>query len=89
MEHREDVLLNGPQIDQDIAATDQVQLRKRRILDQVVLGKDAHLAQALVDLIAAVDLRETAVEALEGKVRSNVLEELAGACLFDGRRADI
>ena len=89
MEQREDVLLHASQVDQDVAATDQVQLRKRRIVDQVMPGKDAHLAQVLVDLVAAFDLREIAVQALMGKVRRNVLEVPAGAGLFDCRLADI
>ena len=86
VEQRDDVLLHASQVDQHVAATDQVQLRKRRIVDQVVPGEDAHLAQVLVDLVAAFDLREIAVEAFMGKVRRDVLEVPAAAGLFDGRQ---
>ena len=52
-------------------------------------GEDAHLAQALVDLIAAVDLRETAVETLMGEVRRDVLQVPARSGLLDRRHAEI
>ena len=56
MEQREDVLLHASQIDQDVATTDQVQLRKRRIVDQVVPREDAHLPQMLAHPVAVFDL---------------------------------
>src|SRR5581483_9496842 len=52
-------------------------------------GEDAHLAQALVDLIAAFDLREIAVQAFHRDIRRNVLEVSAGARLLNRGRGDI
>ena len=85
MEQRDDVPLDSSHVDQHVAAGDQVQLRKRRIADQIVPRKDAHLAQVLVDLVAALDLREMAVQAFLGNVRRNVLGVPAMARLFDRR----
>jgi hypothetical protein len=63
MEEGDDVLLYASQVDQNVPATNQIQLRKRRILKQVVFGEDAHLAKALGYLVAAFDLCEIAVQA--------------------------
>lgn len=35
------------EVDQQVAARDEVKPRERRVLDDVVLGEDAHLAQLL------------------------------------------
>src|SRR5487761_1929580 len=89
MKHVKDFLLHLAEVDKYVAATDEVQLRKRRILDQVVLRKDAPLPQVLVDLIAALDLREKEVETLRGNVSRNVFGILCGASLFNRRRTEI
>ena len=52
-------------------------------------GEDAHLAQVLVDLVAAFDLSEVPVQAVGGQVRRNVLGVPAAAGLFDCRQAEI
>jgi hypothetical protein len=46
-------LQGGTEVDQNVAATDQVQARKGRIADEVLAGEDAHFAQVLLDLEAA------------------------------------
>ena len=89
MEQRDDILLHASQVDQHVAATDQIQLRKRRIVDQIVPGEDAHLTQVPAHLVAAFDLCEIAVQACLGEVCRNVLRVPAAAGLFDGRQADI
>ena len=48
MKQRKDLCLQaGLQVDQQVAARNQVEARERRIADHAVRGKDAHLAQAL------------------------------------------
>src|SRR5450432_3267639 len=45
MEQRDDVLLNRSKVNQHIAATDQVQLRERRIVDQIMSAEYTKLPQ--------------------------------------------
>ena len=46
MEERHQLLLEiGAEVDEDIPARNQIELRERRIADEAVLGEDAHLAQ--------------------------------------------
>src|SRR5690606_13802768 len=50
MKNRQELLLQlGVQIDQQVATSEQVQSRKRRILDHVLRSKDDHLADLLAD----------------------------------------
>jgi len=76
------VLLHASQVDQQVAATDHIQLRKRRIVDQIVPGEDAHLTQVPVDLVAAFDLGEIAVQTFTGQIRRYVLGVPAAAGPF-------
>ncbi len=58
---REHVALCGViQIDEQIAATDQVEVREGRIPGDVMTGEDATFPYALVDLVSSVDLGEEA-----------------------------
>ena len=43
-----------PEVDQQIAAAEQVQLGERRVLDDVLRGEDQHLADRLLDPVLAV-----------------------------------
>ena len=52
-----------PSVDQDVAATDQIELRKRRVVRQVVPRKNAQAAYFFVDLIAVLDFEEEASQA--------------------------
>ena len=40
-------LEGGPQVDEHIAATDEVELGEGRVLYHVLLGEDAHFASAI------------------------------------------
>src|SRR5580698_6019303 len=51
-------------IDEQIAAGDDIHLRKRRIVSQVLPGKDAHITHRLVDAVALVHLDEEACHPL-------------------------
>ena len=54
MEQRNDTLLQlRAQIDQEVAATDQVESGKGRVSEQVMLGEDQQVADALVDAVGA------------------------------------
>jgi hypothetical protein len=44
----------GVQVDQEIAATDEVHLGEGRVGDEVMGGKDDRLAERVVDLVALV-----------------------------------
>ncbi len=54
------------QIDQQIAATHQIQARERRITGHVLAGEDAQVAQTLGDAVVMVLLDEEALQALRG-----------------------
>ena len=57
MEDRQQPLLQfRPQVDQQIAATQQVQFRERRFLDHVLRGKNQHLTNQLLRSVVAVIL---------------------------------
>src|SRR5262245_374714 len=69
MEGLEDPLLRrAVQIDQQIAARDQIEVRKRRILDDIVVREENHLAQFAPDPIARAFVMEEALEPLLGHV---------------------
>src|SRR4029079_2956902 len=55
VEDRNDLLLHErPEVDEDVAATDEIQLREGRILREVLAREDADVSYGLRDLIAAV-----------------------------------
>src|SRR5262249_6956582 len=90
MEDREDAPLQGRiQVDQHVAATDQVEARKGRVGDHVVPRKDAQVAHGLADLVAAVDPDEIAPQPLLGDVEFDVVDVDAGAGLLQGRLVQV
>ena len=48
----------GLQIDQQVAATDQLHARERRVNQEILPREDDHLPQGLADAVAAVLLDE-------------------------------
>ena len=53
VEQRQEPLLQlDVQVDQQVAAADQVEFGKRRVLDQVLLGENQHVADVFVDPVA-------------------------------------
>ena len=65
MKQRNDAVLQlRVEIDQEIAAGHQVELGERRILDDVVLREDAHLAQFLDHAIGVALAHEPARQSL-------------------------
>ena len=91
VEHEQDPALHDrPQVDQQVATTDQVQPGKGRILDQVVLGEDAQIAHRPADLIlSALHPHKKALEAVRRYVQRDVLRIPARARPLDGRLADV
>src|SRR6185312_7268196 len=65
MERGNHPLLQGrAEINQKVPATHQVQVGKGRILGDVLVSKNAHFADGLVDLISAVELHKEPLQAL-------------------------
>ena len=49
------------EIDQEVAATDQVEAGERRVLRYILLSEDTEFADSLLNLIALVDARKKAL----------------------------
>ena len=72
MEQPHQLLLKfGAQVNQHIAAGEEVQPRKRRVLDEAVHREEAHLAQLFLHLVRMVLLDEEALQALGSHVFRN------------------
>ena len=75
MERGQRLLLQARlEIDQQIAATDEVHARERRVGDEILPREDHHLAQRLVDAVAAFLLDEEPPQAF----RRDILREALG-----------
>ena len=55
------LLQNGAEVDQQIPATDHVQVGERRVLDDILLCEDAHFPDGFMDLVSPVVANEEAV----------------------------
>src|SRR6266849_7464199 len=64
-------LQTGLEINQQVAATDEVHARERRVSDEILPGEDDHLPQRLDDPVAAFLLDKKASQAL----RRDILRE--------------
>ena len=63
MKGGQDMALDGDaQIDEQVAAAEEVDLREGRIFGDIVAGEDAAFANELDDLIAAIDFIEEAAQ---------------------------
>ena len=84
VEDREEIpLQHGLEIDQKVSAADQVQLSERRILENIVLGKDDHLADVVPDLV----LVSLPVEITAQPHHADILDNVV-AVDAPGRRGD-
>src|SRR5262245_66670743 len=80
MQQRQDLFLqNRLEVDQQIAATDQVHMRERRIGDDVLSREDAHVAERLADAVTSLRLDEEAAQSLRRDVLHDILRVEAGA----------
>ncbi len=65
----DDALLEGLiEVDENVAAAHQVELRERWVSREIVLHEDAHVSNALDDAIAALGLREKSLPPLVADV---------------------
>ena len=92
MEQRNELFLQiAAQVDQQVAATDQVQLGEGRILDHVLLGENQHVANVFFDAKDAVIRlgREEARQPLRRKVGGDGGRIDAGAGRGNGVAVDV
>src|SRR6266478_2860263 len=82
-------LQNWSQINQQVSATHQVEIGKRRIFDQVLFGKNAHIPNRFVDLKSAIQPDEESLQALRRNLRNRRLGVEAGARPVQSGIADI
>ena len=74
----------GVQIDQEIAAGQEIQLRKGRIGQDVMRGKHDQIPNLLLDPVIAVFLGKEPLQALRGEVTGDADRIEAGARRFNG-----
>src|SRR5262245_55702264 len=84
MQQRQDMFLQGRlMVDQQVAATDQVHTRERRVGGDVLSSENTHFADRLADAVAAIRLREETAQTLRRDLRRDVLRVETGAGLFE------
>src|SRR5262249_43704312 len=77
------------QVNQQIAAADEIQTGERRIADEVMPGEDTQVADPFGDLEVAVHLGEIAANPLRRDVHLDVLDVDPGPGLLQGGLADV
>ncbi len=80
---------NLVQVDQQIAAADEIEAREWRVVRDILPREDAQIANALHDAEAAVVHLEEPLQALTRDVSQDISQVDAGPCLFERRLADI
>jgi len=83
MKQFENTLLGfGLQVNEQVAATDEIHTRKRRVGDQVLRGEQDPLAEVLTDLKATVVRMKKAFEPslADGQCRPRRIDAGPGAC---------
>src|SRR5262249_245155 len=74
VEDRDDLpLQRRAEVDHHVAAADQIEFRKRRILRHVLPSEDAAIADRLADAIAAIHLAEETAEPLGRHFADDIL----------------
>src|SRR5438045_5298474 len=79
---------SGPEINEDVAAANQVHVGERRVREHVLPGEDAHIPNDFVDLVIAVVLDKKPAEPFRGNVDLGVLRVNARPGLVQGSLAD-
>ncbi len=77
------------QVDQEVPATEQVNLGKRRVFEHVLLGKDHHVADILADAVGAVFLGKKPGQPFRGDIGGNAVGIDPGAGFLNGLVVDI
>src|ERR1700722_18871833 len=90
MKNRHDLFLQYlAQIDQNIAATDQVKIGEGGINDHVLPRKNTHVADGFADLVDAVGLDEKAAQPFRRDIQLDVFRINARPGFFQRRLADV
>ncbi|MEC5164017.1 hypothetical protein RCH08_005207 [Janthinobacterium sp. CG_S6] len=85
VEQRNQALLQlGVQVDQQVAAAQDVELGKRRVRNDVLLGEDDHVADLLLDVVAVLFRHEKMLQPLGRDVVGDGRREAAQAGAVDG-----
>src|SRR5215475_1283062 len=71
------------QVNQHVSATDQVHLRKRRVVEQIMLCENTDISNALADPISRLHFREKSPQPLRRHVALDVLRVNSAARLAD------
>ena len=77
------------EIDQHVAATDEVYARERRVGGEVLPREDHHIAHRLIDTVAAVRLDKEPLQALWGEIGDEALRVQTTAGLLQHRFAEV
>src|SRR5208282_6754586 len=83
------ILKDGFKIDEQIPAANEVHPGKRRIVHDIVLCEDAHIADHLADPVAVFSLGEKSPKPLRGYVALDILRIKAIARLGHAQIADV
>src|SRR5688572_19911415 len=84
MKDRDDALLeDGSEIDEDVAATNKIDIGEGRVDDNILTGENAEITNGFGDLVEAIDLDKKTPQALLGNIEQDVFVVNAGACLFE------
>lgn len=90
MEHLQDFALDlAVEVDQQVAADDQVDLRERRIRQQVVLGEQHPLADLLAHAVVVAILKEVLTQPGRGHVGNDRLRVSAVTARSNGTFIDV
>ena len=90
MEDRHHLLLqHRPEVDEHVAAADEVEPRERRVLRQVLAREHAHFADRLRDLVAAIHLDEEPPEPIGADLGQTAFGVESRPRLLDRRVADV
>src|SRR5213080_3443263 len=79
----------GLKINQQVAATDEVHARERRVAQEILSGEDDGLPQGLTDAVAAVLLDKEPSQAFGRHVLHQALGVKAGAGFIQQRRVEV
>src|SRR5713226_7028221 len=90
MKDRHDSFLqNRPEVDQHVAATDDVDPRKRWILKEILSSEDTHITDRFVNSIATFHVDEKAAQPFRRDIGRNTLRVDPGAGFLNASLAKV
>ena len=72
-----------------VAAANEVELREWRVVDQVLSGENAYIADGLIDLVTPVDFNEVAPQSIWRDIEGDVLRIDSGASFVNALIVEI